>query len=278
MTTKIITDSSANIKTPEILGVDHVNVPLMLQIDGQTWFDDDKINMEEFKAALKKTTNKSTSACPNINDWLTAFEGGDEIFVITLTSALSGSYNAAKQAAKIYHQDHPQAKILVFDSRSAGPQLKLLAERVAQLVKKGFTFEEVVKEAEAYQHHIELLFILKDLHNLSNNGRVSPAVAKVAGLLKISVVGEANKKGEFELVGKARGDKKGQLKLISKMIKDGYIGGRVIIDHVNNLSGAEDLKALILKKFPEADIHIEECSALCSYYAEEGGLMIGFEN
>lgn len=277
MTTRIITDSSANFYDKDIDGVEHISVPLSLRVDDKEWVDDENLDLAAFQAALKATDDKSTSSCPNLNAWLDAYRGADEIFVITITSALSGSYNAAVQAAKIYHEEDPSAKILVFDSRSAGPQLQLLARKIASLVNKGFTFEEIVKEAENYQHHIALIFALKDLTNLANNGRVSNTVAKMAGLLRLNIIGNANNKGEFELAGKARGVKKAQTKMLSDMIKNGYIGGEVQIDQVNNLEGAEAFKQVILNKFPEADVHIGECGGLCSYYGEEGGLMVGYE-
>lgn len=277
MTTRIITDSSANLFDKAIDGVEHISVPLSLRVEGKEWIDDKNLDLTSFLADLKATDSESRSSCPNINAWLQAYEGADEIFVITITGALSGSYNAATQAAKIYHEKNPNAKILVFDSRSAGPQLQLLAQKIAQLVNKEFSFEEIVKEAESYQHHIDLVFALKDLTNLANNGRIPAAVAKIAGLLKLNIIGTANNKGEFELLGKARGVKKCQVKMLAEMIKQGYIGGKVQIDHVNNLEGAESFKELILSKFPDAEVNIGECGALCSFYAEAGGLMVGYE-
>ena len=277
MTTRIITDSSANFYDKNIDGIEHVSVPLSLRIDDKEWIDDENLDLTAFQAALKATEDKSTSSCPNLNAWLDAYRGADEIFVITITGALSGSYNAAVQAARIYHEEDPKAKILVFDSRSAGPQLQLLARKIARLVNKGYSFEEIVKEAEAYQHHIALIFALKDLTNLANNGRVSNTVAKMASLLKMNIIGTANNKGEFDMAGRARGAKKAQAKMLADMIKNGYIGGRVQIDQVNNIEGAEAFKQVILNKFPDADVQIGECGGLCSFYAEEGGLMVGYE-
>lgn len=277
MTTRIITDSSANFYDKNIDGIEHVSVPLSLRIDDKEWIDDENLDLTAFQAALKATEDKSTSSCPNLNAWLDAYRGADEIFVITITGALSGSYNAAVQAARIYHEEDPKAKILVFDSRSAGPQLQLLARKIARLVNKGYSFEEIVKEAEAYQHHIALIFALKDLTNLANNGRVSNTVAKMASLLKMNIIGTANNKGEFDMAGRARGAKKAQAKMLADMIKNGYIGGCVQIDQVNNIEGAESFKQVILEKFPDADVQIGECGGLCSFYAEEGGIMVGYE-
>ena len=57
----------------------------------------------------------------------------------------------------------------------------------------------------------------------------------------------------------------------------GYQGGKVRIAHCNNLPGAAALKDALLESFPQADIAISPTTCLCSYYAEDGGLMIGFE-
>ena len=121
------------------------------------------------------------------------------------------------------------------------------------------------------------MFALQDLTNLGNNGRITPAVAKIAGLLKLFVIGTANNKGEFELLGKARGAKKARRKLLDEMVKAGYRGGRVQIDHVQNEGSALSMKEIILDNFPDAKVTIGECGALCSFYAEEGGLMVGFK-
>lgn len=277
MNIKIITDSSANLLDDNCYGTPHVNVPLTIQVSDQSFKDDESIDKIEFLTALKNTHVKTTTSCPNTYEWLEAFKGGDEIYVFTITSALSGSYNAARQAANQYHEEHPDAKILVFDTRSAGPQVKMLAQKTGELIKKDFSFQEIVKKIEDYQEHLNLIFALKDLTNLANNGRVPATVAKIAGLLKLNIIGVANNKGEFELVTKARGDKRCYKKIVEEMIKNGYDGGRVQIDQNDNAAGAAAIKNVILDKFPEAEVKIGECRALCAYYAETGGIMIGYE-
>ena len=96
-------------------------------------------------------------------------------------------------------------------------------------------------------------------------------------MLKLNIIGEANNKGEFELIAKARGDKRCYKKILEEMIKKGYDGGRVQIDQNDNAAGAAAIKNVILDKFPAAKIEIGECRALCAYYEETGGIMIGYE-
>lgn len=277
MTIKIITDSGANALMDVIGGVQHQNVPLTLTINGQTWSDNNQLDLANLLQALKNTKSATSSACPSIGSWLQSFAGADEIYVLTITSALSGSYNAAVQAAELYQADHPAVKIHVFDTKSAGPQIRLLASHLAVLINQGLTFDEVVRQLTQQIQHTDLLFVLTDLTNLANNGRIKPAIAKLTHLLNIAVYGTASDAGEFEMLGRMRNSKKMYDKLVKAMTKQGYAGGRVFIDHVNCPDRAKKMEKAIAAVYPSSIINISACGALCSYYAENNGLMIGFE-
>lgn len=272
MTIKIITDSGANLTTPTINGIDHVTVPLTLTVSGNHYVDDTNLDLPSFQAALFSSKEKTGSACPSTGAWTQAFVGADEIYVITIAAALSGSFNAAE----LYQEEHPEVKIHVFNSKVAGPAMALLAEQIAQLVNQGRTFEEVVTQTEATLANTKLLFMLQSLNNLANNGRVNPALAKLAQALGINVIGSTSAEGNFELVAKTRKGKRVLNKLVDQLTDRGFRGGRVIIDHVANLAGANQLATLITATYPTAQITINQCRGLCSLYAEEGGLMIGF--
>ncbi|AKM50640.1 DegV family protein [Limosilactobacillus fermentum] len=276
MTIKIITDSGANLTTPTINGIDHVTVPLTLTVSGNHYVDDTNLDLPSFQAALFSSKEKTGSACPSTGAWTQAFVGADEIYVITIAAALSGSFNAARHAAEIYQEEHPEVKIHVFNSKVAGPAMALLAEQIAQLVNQGRTFEEVVTQTEATLANNKLLFMLQSLNNLANNGRVNPALAKLAQALGINVIGSTSADGNFELVAKTRKGKRVLNKLVDQLTDRGFRGGRVIIDHVANLAGANQLATLITATYPTVQITINQCRGLCSLYAEEGGLMIGF--
>lgn len=150
----------------------------------KTWLDDASFDQAEFNQRAKDGIAAS-SACPSISAWLDAYAGGSEIYVVTISSVLSGSYNSAVQAAKIYQEEYPDALIHVFDSKSAGPAQFLAAEKIAELKEKGMQFPDLVEAVSDYlENHVRVFFALKSMTNLANNGRVSPAVAKIAGLLK----------------------------------------------------------------------------------------------
>ncbi|WP_201346625.1 DegV family protein, partial [Lactobacillus nasalidis] len=219
----------------------------------------------------------ASSACPGIAAWLEAYAGGSEIYVLTISAALSGSCNSAVQAAKIYQEEHPDCLIHVFDSRSAGPAQCLAAEKIAALKDQGMQFAEVVETVTDYlENHVRLFFALKSMTNLANNGRVNPTVAKIAGMLKIWVYGWAEN-GLIKPLGKARGEKKTLAAVVKALEEKGYRGGRVKIDHVDNLASATELHDQIRKLAPAAKVDLGSCRALCSFYAEAGGLMIAAE-
>lgn len=122
-----------------------------------------------------------------------------------------------------------------------------------------------------------MVFILKDMKNLANNGRVNPTIAKLSKLVNLNIIGTVTDAGTFALISKARGMKKCYPKLLQAMIDQGYNGGKVEIDHVNNLSEAQLVASTITSTFPNADISFSLCTALCTFYAENGGILVSFE-
>lgn len=275
MKVKIISDSSSNLFAMD--GVDFESVPLRIVTNAKEYVDNTELDVAAMVDDLSTYKGRSGTACPGVGDYLTAFEGYDEIYCVTITSNLSGSYNAAMTAKQQYEEEHPNAKIHIVDSLSAGSGMKLHLEKIKELIHEGKVFETIVKEIEEYKEkNTRLLFCLESLHNLANNGRVNPAVAKIAGLVGLRMVGDATG-GVLNPTDKCRGEKKAISTLFANMKKAGYNGGKVLIDHCFNNKASEALKELVLSEFPNAKVIIERTTALCSFYAEKGGMIIGYE-
>ncbi|MFR9068074.1 MAG: DegV family protein [Faecalibacterium prausnitzii] len=209
---------------------------------------------------------------------MAAYEGADEVYVVTITGTLSGAYNAALLAGEEYEQSHEGARVFVLDSLSTGAESRLLVERLAALIKAGKPFDIVCEEIRAYHEHTHLLFALESLANLARNGRVKPAVAAVARMLGIRVIGQASDAGDLEVLCKTRGEHGALERIVLEMKAHGLTNGRVHIDHCCNAAAAERLKHMVHAVFPEAKVEVGSCGALCSYYAEYGGLMVGYED
>ena len=226
---------------------------------------------------LQAYHGRSSTACPSPQDWLEAFGDKPYVFCVAITSNLSGCCNAAYIAKADYEQEHPDRKVCVIDSLSTGGEMELIAEKIRELMEAELSFEEICDAVKAYQQRTGLMFMLESMQNLANNGRVNKIVAKVAGILGIRAVGKASDVGTLEPMEKCRGEKKAILALADHMVSMGYDGGKMRISHCLNPGAAESLKASILAAFPNADVQIRPTGGLCSFYAEKGGMIIGFE-
>ena len=273
---KIVADSSSNIRTFE--GVDFAGVPLKIITKEKEYIDTPDLDLEQMVADLKAYKGTSGTSCPNVYEWMEAFGDADCVYAIAITSNLSGSCNAARQAAEDYMVANPGKKVCVLDSLSAGPELRLIAEKLRDGIQAGKSFEEIEAETRKYMEHTHLLFTLRSLENLARNGRVSPAVAKIAGVLGIVVVGKASDEGTLQQMHKCRGEKRAIDTLYNEMKAHGYKGGKVRIGHNLNLAAAQQLEGIIHAEYPQADIEIELSAGLCLFYAEVGGMMVGYED
>lgn len=276
MNFKLVADSSANVfSMPDVA---YSSVPMKIITTQAEYVDTPALDVKEMVEQIRVTKGKSGTSCPNMRDWLDAFDGADRVFAVTITSNLSGSHASCVQAAADYEEANPDAKVCVIDSLSAGPELGLILERIRSRILEGWEYERIVEDVRAYQGHTHLAFSLESLTNFARNGRVDPAVAKIAGVLGIRVVGVASEVGTLEPLHKCRGEKKALTAIFTEMKARGYRGGRVRIANCFNLPAAQQMEALIKAEFADAMVEHEECSALCSFYAERGGLLVGFED
>ena len=234
---------------------------------------DESLQFEPIHRVVFDTNPKTLLA-----DLLAAYEGADEVYAITITGTLSGSYNAAQLAAEEYQQENPGKRVFVLDSLSTGPEQRLLAEHLRDLLAEGKEFDEICEEMLRYHKHTHLLFSLESLANLARNGRVKPAVAAVARMLGIRVIGQASEAGELDVLCKTRGEHGALERIVLELKEHGYTNGRLHISHCGNPAAAERLKHMVKAVFDGAKVDISECGGLCSYYAELGGLLVGYED
>ncbi|MBO5928952.1 MAG: DegV family protein [Clostridia bacterium] len=274
-TVKIVADSSADVKT--VSDVPFLSIPLKIITAHKEYIDDDSLQTEDMIHDLFSYKGKSSTSCPNSQEWLEAFEDAENVICITITGTLSGSYNAACIAKTIYEEKYPERNVFVVNSLSAGPELKLLIEKAAEGIALGYSFQKICEDIEQYQKSTGLLFMLESMKNLANNGRVSPLVAKAVGLLGIRILGKASDKGDLQPLDKCRGEEKGLTAVIHRLKENGCKNGKVRIAHCLNEATAIKLKEKIEKEIGTINIEIYPCGGLCGFYAEKGGLLIGFE-
>lgn len=275
MKRKIVADSSCDIW--ELNGVDFAVAPMTISTDNKHYVDNQELDVHLMSEELAKYKGVSHTACPSVGSWLDCYEGYDEVFVVTLTGAMSGTYNSAMTAKGIYEEENENVKVHVFDSLSTGPEMRLLIEKLKEMIEEDLTFEEIVEKGQDYLNHTRLFFALKSLHNFAMNGRVSKAVASAIGVLNISIFATASEEGTIQQISKCRGEKKVVKSMIEHLENAGYHGGKVRISHADNLKLAHNVRDKILELYPHADIIVYPMGGLCTYYAEIGGLLVGCE-
>ena len=269
---KIVISSSANI----VSGGNIVSVPLKIITPNNEYVDDEKLDLEAMLQDLRTCNGKTGTSCPNINDWLSAFGDCQNVFVISISSNVSGAYNSARLAAEEYQESHKDANIHVIDSLNAGPGERIVLRKLVELIDSGLSFEEIVTKIDAYNASKRIVFALENLTNLANNGRCSKLMAGAANLLGIRVIG-TDDNGRLYNLDKAKGEKRTLKRMFEYIKQFGYKGGRIVMDHCQNPDAAEAMCKVIRSEFPDAEIEVSFTRGLCSFYSEDGGLLVAFE-
>lgn len=276
----IVSDSSCDIHSLANLPADcaFASVPLTIRVCETEFTDNEFLDTAEMLTKMYAYKGKSSSACPPPEDWAAQFRRADEVFVVTITSNLSGCYNSAMTARNMVLEECPDKKIFIIDTLSTGPEMLLLIEKLRDFFVEGLDFDTICSRMNDYRTHTHLLFKLETLDNLVKNGRAGKFAAKMADVLNIHIVGCASSEGTLEVLHKCRGASRSYTSILKEMIEHGYSNGKVIISHCENEAGARLLQAKIAEAFENPDIRILPTGGLCSFYAERQGLLIGYES
>ena len=274
-TTRIVSDSASDLLS--LQAVDFAYAPMKIITAEREFVDDPSLDVGAMTEMLEHYKGRSQSSCPNPNDWLSAFGDAEDIYCVTITSGLSGSYNSACAAKQLYEAAHPGRRVCVVDSLSAGPEITLMVRKLEEFVRAGMEYDAVCAAIAEYKKNTGLIFMLKCLNNFANNGRVSPLVAKLVGIAGICIAGRASAEGTLDPTHKCRGEAHALNTLLSDLMTLGLRRGRVSIGHCLNADAAERFREKLLSAFEGIEVEIHELRGLCSFYAEKGGMLVGFE-
>jgi len=275
---KIVADSSCDL-SEDIKKNLNINIaPLILQLKDKEYVDDEKLDVMCYIKDMAMCEVAPKTSCPSPEDYMKKYEGEDSVFVVTLSSKLSGSYNSAVLAKNLFLDEIGNKFIYVFDSLSASVGETLIALKINELSKKGIEELEIVDTVTKYIHEMKTFFLLESLEHLSKAGRLNPIVAKVANMLSIKPIMGSTKEGTIRLVEKTRGYKKAFGRLLNIIGEEGEnLEKKVLgIAHCNCFERAQKFKEEVLKKYNFQDVFIVEMSGLSSTYADDGGIVIAF--
>lgn len=279
-TWKIVADSSSDLALgmPCAEGVSFALAPLKINVGEQTFVDDAALDVREMMQAMESFDGPSGTACPSPEDFAKEFRSADYSFAITITSALSGTYNSALVARDMVLEEFPEKKICVLDSRATAGPLSMTARKINALIAEGLSFEEVRQKAEEYLSGLQLLFTLSSFDNLVKNGRMNRLLGLLATKMNIRAIGRATEKGELGILHKVRGEAHTFGKMVEEMPRWKEMADceEVVISHCFNETGARLVKKLIEKSYPGIPVQIEATRGLNSFYTERSGILIAY--
>ena len=277
MSYKIVLDSCGEL--PEHLKSDnrYEIVPLELQVGEERMWDDETFDQKYFLQRVAACPTCPKSACPSPERYMQAFDcAAEDIYVVTLSGNLSGSYNSAYLARSMYLEKNPDKKIHVFDSCSASCGETQIAFYISSLAEEGKSFEEIIPLAEQFRDDLTTYFVLDNLDTLRKNGRLSRVKAFVASTLAVKPVMGSTDDGNIVQRGQAIGMKKALAKMADIILgeKTDLQKRTLMITHCNCPDKAEKFKEIICKKTDFRDILIMDTAGVSSMYANDGGIIV----
>lgn len=275
MAYKIIGDSCTDLPV-ELKTNDKIRlVPLSIEVEGETIVDDDTFNQAEFLRKVAESKECAKSSCPSPERYMQEYEGDEDIFVITLSSKLSGSYNSAELAKRLYLEEKPAKNIVVIDSKSASVGQTLIVYKIQELIEQGLEFKEVVKKVLEFRDSMATKFVLESLDTLRKNGRLNNLTAVICSALNIKPIMGSND-GVIVKLDQARGIERALLRMIrfvEEDVKDAKT--RILaIAHCNNYERALFVRDEIMKRVPFAKCFIADTNGISSLYASDGGIIV----
>lgn len=278
----ILADSCCDL-SPELLKKTQTRVaPLTITIDDTHYVDDGTVDIPPYLAAMKASKNPVRSACPSPDLYAEDIKAADDdCFIITLSSKLSGSHNAAVLGVQLAEEDMPEKKVHVFDSESASAGETYLALMIHDLIAAGKSFEQIVETVEEKIRSMHTLFVLDSLDNLVKNGRISKTVALLANVLSIRLLMSDDGHGSIKNISKARGIKGALTQMVETCRKHteglATASQRLVISYCNCPERARQVRDMIREKCPAiGEIVMTPTSALSSMYANDGGVVIAY--
>ena len=278
MSFHIVCDSCTDLTEEDLKKGCYTLVPLTLLVDGEEIIDDETFDQADFLAKVAASKESVKSACPAPESYMEAYSKADDIYVVTLSAELSGSYNSAVLGKNLYEEENGTKNIHVVNSRGAATTQVLIARKLNEYASQGMPFEEVVDKIEEYTTSLRTYFVLETLEVLRKNGRLSRLSATISGALNIKTVMIGTRDGVIQKAAQARGMKKALAKMVEHMGSEGrdLTRRQFVISHCNCYERAVYVKELIKKHLHAEDVDIVDTKGVSSLYACDGGIIVSY--
>ncbi len=276
MSYKIVVDSCCELPEEYKKDARFQIIPLGLEVGEYQVLDDEHFNQKEFLQKVAAYPHCPKSSCPSPERYREAYHcEAEEIYVITLSSHLSGSYNSAELGKKLYEEKYGEKKIHVIDSESASCGETQIAMQIMADKEAGLSFAETCESAENFKLRMKTYFVLDNLETLRKNGRLTGVKALVASTLNIKPVMVGNR-GVIEQKGQAIGINKALARMADHIVADvdNPQERTLMITHCNRPERAEYMRSLMEKRASYRSVLIMDTAGISSMYANDGGIIV----
>ncbi|MBE5912050.1 DegV family protein [Pseudobutyrivibrio sp.] len=274
---KIILDSCGELTDEMKADGRFVNVPLTLEIDDEQIVDDETFDQASFIKKVAESPNAPKSACPSPEAFMKEMEcDADNVYVVTLSAELSGSYNSACLGKDLFHEENSEKNVHIFNSKSASIGETLIALKIAECENAGMSFEEVIAKVDEYIEGQHTFFVLETLETFRKSGRLSGLKAVIADTLNIKPVMGSTETGYIQQLAKGRGMNMA-IEKMTKCLMDVTTNCEDKILAISHCNCPE--RALSLKKKMESianfkEIFIVDMRGVSTMYANDGGVIM----
>jgi len=268
----IIADSCCDLNSTDLTNdkISFFTVSITLTLDEENYIDEEGFDTSSFIKKMK-AAKAIRSACPSPEAFMQYMRDNDNIFIVTISSKLSGTNSSALIATEQIKQEFPTKKIFVLDTLSASAGLAHILYKLQELVSDDtLSFDEIAGKITETRDKTRVRFLLQDLSNLVKTGRIKKVVGAILGITPVKIICGDDGAGEIKKFGAALGTKKGIIKLSEFVDTDS-----VTITHCYNEEDATLLKSL-LEKIGIKNIKTILMRGTASLFANEKGLVIAY--
>ncbi|WP_151735167.1 DegV family protein ['Paenibacillus yunnanensis' Narsing Rao et al. 2020] len=279
MTIKIITDSGSDLPQAYIdqydIGIVHLPVHFGHELMPA------ETDTKEFYSRMVASKELPTTASPSPQEFVNTFkqvEPGKDILVISMSSNISSTYQAALIAKDIYEDEGNGGNIEVIDSLNFSGGLSLIVALAAKWASEGISLAELKAKVLAQIEDVNAYFTLDTLENVIKGGRLNRLSGAVASVLNIKLLLKISDEGRVEVVEKTRGLPKALNQLLAKLDEKqhDYEQAVIAIVHSNCEKLALEIQERILAKHPFKEVLLSSMGPVMGTYAGEGGIGVAF--
>jgi len=279
MSIQIIIDSCCDVTAALRRAMRFEVASLTVRVGEQSFRDDETLSVPALLQAMKACKDPATSACPSPEEYASLMRKADQSVVVTLSSKLSGSYNAAMVARDMVLEEFPEKRIHVFDSESASAGELRIALLLRQYIDGGMEFDEIVEKVTEFIAGMKTFFVLEDLSNLVKNGRISKVAGLMGTMLSIRPIMGENGHGEIIQLDKVRGTQTAMRRLVEIVAAHTNQFPQntltLVLSYCNCPQRATELKEKLLAASAALkEVILVPTCGISTVYANDGGVVL----